>query len=53
MGSRELAVADEQYTEDQIVEGLSETARTVNRLMITLLALGLFSLLAIGQPDAR
>ena len=43
---------DEEYTDEQIADGLSETAKTVNRLMLTLLALGLFSLLAIGQPDA-
>lgn len=42
----------EKYTDQQIVDGLNETAKTVNRLMLTLLALGLFSLLSIGLPDA-
>lgn len=36
----------------RIVDGLNETAKAVNRLMLTLLALGLFSLLAVGLPDA-
>jgi|GEM_PF-1778828 len=45
-------VTHEDYTDDQIVAGLTETAKTVTRLMLSLLALGLFSLLAIGQPDA-
>ena len=52
MEGGELTVTGEQYTEEQILEGLTETARTISRLMITLLVLALFSLLAIGQPDA-
>jgi len=46
------ASRENKYSESQLTEGLKETANTVNRLMLTLLALALFSLLAVGQPDA-
>ena len=48
----ERASSKQSYTAEQIADGLNETAKTVNRLMLTLLGLGLFSLLAIAQPDA-
>ena len=49
-GAKALTPAD--YKDRQIADGLAGTAKIVYRLVLTLIGLGLFTVIALGQPDA-